>query len=58
MFEWLKANLATVLISAALVAVITAIIVGMAKRKKKGGGGSCGCAECPMRGACHGGKKQ
>lgn len=45
---WLQGNLATVLISGALLAVVVLIIVFQIRKKKKGGGCSCGCADCPM----------
>ena len=54
MLEWLSANLATVLISAALLAVIAVIVVRLKKNKKSGKGScGCGCSECAMRGMCH-----
>lgn len=45
---WLQGNLATILISCALLAVVVLIIVFQIRKKKKGGGCSCGCADCPM----------
>ena len=52
MLEWLKANLATILISLALLAAGVFVVIRMVKDRKKGGC-SCGCADCPMRGKCH-----
>ena len=54
MFAWIAANLATILICAGLLAVVAAIVIGMVRNKKKGKSScGCGCAECPMSGACH-----
>lgn len=54
MLAWLMANLATILIGAALLAVVAVILVYLRKNKKKGKS-SCGCEcqGCPMSGACH-----
>lgn len=54
MFAWLSENLATVLITLGLAAVVVLIIRSMLRDKRKGKsscGGNCGC--CPMSGACH-----
>ena len=54
MFAWLLENIATVLISAVLVAVVAAIIFSMVKTREKGKSScGCGCANCPMSGSCH-----
>lgn len=53
MFAWIFANLGTLLIGAALLAVAFLIIVGMGKDRKKGEsycGGSCDY--CPMGDGC------
>ena len=57
MFSWFKENIAVILVSLALLAVVVWIIVSMLRRKKKGKS-SCGCsgADCPMGGSCHGKK--
>ena len=53
-FAWLYANLATILICAALIAVVTLIILGMIRDKKKGKSScGCNCAGCAMSGSCH-----
>ena len=54
MLAWLTENIATIIICAVLIAVVSAIIVSMIKNKKKGKS-SCGwgCADCPMSGSCH-----
>ena len=53
-FAWLYANLATILICVALLAVITLIIIGMIRDKKKGKSScGCNCAGCAMSGSCH-----
>lgn len=54
MFSWIAQNLATILICAVLVAIVTAIIISMVKKKKAGRSAcSCGCSTCPMSGTCH-----
>lgn len=54
MLTWIKANLATVIISAVLLVIAAAIIVSIVKDKRRGKS-SCGCkcASCPMSGSCH-----
>ncbi len=54
MLTWIKANLATVIISAVLLVIVAAIIVSIVKDKRRGKS-SCGCkcAFCPMSGSCH-----
>ncbi|MCI8610655.1 MAG: FeoB-associated Cys-rich membrane protein [Clostridiales bacterium] len=54
MFLWISANIGTILVSLALLAVVTGIILGM-KRDKKRGKSACGksCGQCPMSGSCH-----
>ena len=52
MFEWIAANLPTILICLTLL-----VLAGLAgrrlyKNRKKGGCG-CGCSECPHAGSCH-----
>lgn len=55
MFAWILENLATILIAAALAAVLTVIIAVLIRDKRKGRsscGGNCGnCAHCAM-GCC------
>ena len=53
MLAFLAANIGTILITAALAAVVAGIIIGMRKNKKKGVspcGGSC--AHCAMCSSC------
>ena len=53
MIAFISDNIATVIICAVLIAVVAAIIVGMAKNRKKGKSScGCGCAGCPMNGSC------
>lgn len=54
MLLWISANIGTILISLALLAIVAAIIMVMRKDKKKGKS-SCGgnCGHCPMGGSCH-----
>lgn len=54
MLSWFVQNLATILISAVLLALVTAVLAGMVKSRKKGKSGCCGgCAGCAMNGCCH-----
>ena len=54
MLEWIASNIATILICAALVAIVAAVIVGMVRNRKKGVSScGCGCSDCPMSGSCH-----
>ena len=54
MFAWISENISTIMICAVLLAVVAAIIVNMVKNRKKGKAScGCGCADCPMAGACH-----
>ena len=53
MFEWLAANLASVIVALVVLAVMGLIVWKLAKDKKSGKGGcSCG-GECSSCGACH-----
>ena len=56
MLHWISANLSTILISIALLAIVVLIIRGLVRQKKQGKS-SCGgnCGHCPMGGACRGG---
>lgn len=54
MLQWLWANLATILICLALIAIVAAIIIGMVRDKKSGKSScGCGCENCAMSAACH-----
>lgn len=55
MLQWFSANLGTILISALLLVVVTAIVIYLV-RQKRAGKSSCGagCAHCAMHGQCHG----
>ena len=57
MLLWLRENLGTIVISAALLLVVIAIVRSMVRDKKQGKS-SCGanCAHCAMGGTCHGRK--
>ena len=54
MTSWLAANLGTILVSLAVIAVAAAIIRKMVKEKKQGKS-SCshGCSNCALHGQCH-----
>ena len=54
MLAWISENLATIIITLVLVAIVTAIIIAM-RNDKKAGKSSCGdnCAHCAMAGKCH-----
>lgn len=54
MLNWLKDNLATIIIGLALLGALAAIVVNSIKKRKKGMSScGCGCSGCPMSGACH-----
>lgn len=54
MLAWLKANIATIIICAALIGIVAAIIAGMVRNGKKGKSScGCGCKDCPFGGSCH-----
>ena len=53
MFEWLAANLASVIVALVVLAVMGLIVWKLAKDKKSGKGG-CSCGrDCGSCGACH-----
>ena len=54
MLQWLSANIGTILIGGALLAVVL-LIVRYLLRQRKAGKSSCGagCARCAMHGQCH-----
>lgn len=56
MIDFLRTNLATIIISIILLCVVAAIIVTMRKNKKAGKTCSscgCGCSSCPNSDSCH-----
>jgi len=54
MLVWLTANLATIMIGAVLLTVVSLIIISLIRNKKKGKSScGCGCRDCPMDGTCH-----
>jgi hypothetical protein len=54
MLPWLAENLGTLLVTLGLLAIVTAIILGMRRGKKRGGSSCCGnCGQCAAGGACH-----
>ena len=54
MLTWISDNIATIIISALLIVIVTAVIIGIVRDKKKGKYScGCGCADCPMSGSCH-----
>ena len=54
MLHWISANLSTILISIALLAIVVLIIRSLVRQKKQGKS-SCGagCSHCAMHGQCH-----
>ncbi len=57
MLTWLGNNAGTIVVCAALAAVIALIVVSRIKARKSGGSScSCGCSACAMRDSC--GKKR
>ena len=54
MFPWITENLATILISAILIAICTGIIIKLCRNKKEGKTScGCGCSGCAMKDMCH-----
>lgn len=54
MLSFIAQNLATVVISLLLLAVVAGIIARMIKNWKAGKTScGCGCSGCPMSGTCH-----
>lgn len=54
MIPWLVENLTNILLIAALLAVVTAIVVYLYRRRRSGKSAcGCSCASCPMKGKCH-----
>ena len=55
MLNWITANLSTIVISAILLAIVTAISLHLIRQKKQGSSsGGCNFAHCAMHGECHG----
>ncbi len=55
MLSWIGANIGTILVVLALLAVVAGIIL-VTRRDKKRGKSTCGgnCGHCPMGGSCQG----
>ena len=54
MLDWITANLATILISAFLLAFCIGIVIKSRRDRKKGKTScGCGCSGCSMNGMCH-----
>ncbi len=59
MFEWLAANLASVIVALVVLAIVGLIVWKLAKDKKSGKGGcSCGHTACGGCGLCHASRKE
>lgn len=59
MLAWIYQNLATIIISVIILAVVAAIIISMVRNRKKGKTAcGCGCSNCPMSTSCHSRKSQ
>ncbi len=55
MLEFWSENWGTILIGAAVAAIVVLIILKMRRDKKQGKSGcGCGCADCPAASSCHG----
>ena len=54
MLQWIGENAGTIIISFALIALVTWIVIRMRKDKKQGKSScGCNCSCCPMAGSCH-----
>ncbi len=59
MFTWIAENVATIIVSAVLVAILAAVVAIMVRNGKNGKSPcGCNCGSCAMSGACHGKKRQ
>lgn len=58
MLEWLCANWPSLLVGAAVLALVVLAVIRIVRDKKKGRSScGCGCAGCPMSGSCHSANK-
>lgn len=58
MLTWIAENIATILVSAVLIAIVAAVLAVMIRNGKKGKSPcGCNCGSCAMSGACHGARK-
>ena len=56
MFEWIAANIWTIIICVVLIGIVAAIIINMVRKKKQGKSVVCNCGNCKscaMHGTCH-----
>ena len=54
MLHWITENLSTIIVSAILLAIISATSVYLIRQRKKGRRScGCNCAHCAMHGTCH-----
>ncbi len=58
MIVWLIANIGTILVGLAVLAMVVFVIAMMVRNKKKGKSSTCGCGceSCAMAGKCHSAK--
>ncbi|MBQ7379352.1 MAG: FeoB-associated Cys-rich membrane protein [Clostridia bacterium] len=57
MIDWLIANIGTILVGLAVLAVVVFVIALKVRDKKKGKSScGCGCESCAMAGKCHSAK--
>lgn len=53
MFNWLSANIGTILVAAVIFSVIAFVAVKLIRDRIKGKTScSCGCSNCPMKNKC------
>lgn len=54
MLAWIIENLSTLIVSAILIAAVTAVVLSMIRGRKKGKSScGCGCADCALHSSCH-----
>ena len=59
MLEWIAANAANIIISAALLVIVALAVISIVRRKKSGKGScGCGCGNCPQSGYCNSAQKK
>ena len=54
MFQWIGENMGTIIVSIALIALVTGIVIRMRKDRSQGKSScGCNCGCCPMASSCH-----
>ena len=52
--QWLAENIGSIILCAAVVALVAGLVISLVKKKKQGKTTcGCGCEHCAMSGSCH-----